>query len=361
MHPAPGLESSQERADGGGGAGLAGWPAATRAAQQHLPFGSLETDGSSTSTFMGLVAAPTGYQTPAPVAALGLGTPRVKMEGQPGVAAPGVGPYSDTKGALDAAGAVEQGQELSAWLTMRGIGLEALDSAKHILLQGRPQNLQNLQQPGQGNPVASPSSSVDAGSRQLQQQQQQQQQQQPEGAGVAPHCASSGSGAQQLMQQRSSSQLQASTDSSSRLQHLQVQVQHSQQAVAAGAAGVAGVASNSPAGNGSNSAGLGEEDEGDDFSSNGEGNEDSDAEQGHPGGSFGAHNGGGGGGGGGIGAPNNRSGGGAGKRLRFRDLQSQFGTGLKEAAVNLGICATTLKRACRRHGIRRWPRRQIAK
>ncbi|GIL73231.1 hypothetical protein Vretimale_4836 [Volvox reticuliferus] len=58
---------------------------------------------------------------------------------------------------------------------------------------------------------------------------------------------------------------------------------------------------------------------------------------------------------------NNRVGGGAGKRLRFEDLQAQFGLGLKEAANNLGICATTLKRACRRHGIKRWPRRQIAK
>ena len=42
-------------------------------------------------------------------------------------------------------------------------------------------------------------------------------------------------------------------------------------------------------------------------------------------------------------------------------LQAQFGLGLKDAASNLGICATTLKRACRRHGVRRWPRRQIAK
>ena len=43
------------------------------------------------------------------------------------------------------------------------------------------------------------------------------------------------------------------------------------------------------------------------------------------------------------------------------DLQAQFGVGLREAASNLRICPTTLKRACRRHGIKRWPRRQLAK
>ncbi|CAL5220105.1 g2057 [Coccomyxa viridis] len=50
-----------------------------------------------------------------------------------------------------------------------------------------------------------------------------------------------------------------------------------------------------------------------------------------------------------------------GKKLRLEDLQSQFGVGLKEAANRLGICPTTLKRACRRHGIQRWPRRQLLK
>lgn len=64
---------------------------------------------------------------------------------------------------------------------------------------------------------------------------------------------------------------------------------------------------------------------------------------------------------GGGGSGNNRVGGGAGKRLTYEELQAKFGMGLKEAAAALGICATTLKRACRRHGIRRWPRRQIAK
>eukprot|EP00798_Chlamydomonas_sp_ICE-L_P029804 gene29804-7440_t len=60
-------------------------------------------------------------------------------------------------------------------------------------------------------------------------------------------------------------------------------------------------------------------------------------------------------------ANRNRTSGGTGKRLKLEELQSQFGVGLKQAARNLGICATTLKRACRRHGIKRWPRRQIVK
>jgi hypothetical protein len=50
-----------------------------------------------------------------------------------------------------------------------------------------------------------------------------------------------------------------------------------------------------------------------------------------------------------------------GARVRLEDMQAQFGVGLREAAARLGICTTTLKRACRRHGIQRWPRRALQK
>lgn len=50
-----------------------------------------------------------------------------------------------------------------------------------------------------------------------------------------------------------------------------------------------------------------------------------------------------------------------GVQLSLEKLQSQFGVGLKDAAARLGVCATTLKRACRKHGIQRWPRRAIHK
>ncbi|GMH33670.1 hypothetical protein BSKO_01504 [Bryopsis sp. KO-2023] len=52
---------------------------------------------------------------------------------------------------------------------------------------------------------------------------------------------------------------------------------------------------------------------------------------------------------------------GSGKHLTFKELAEQFPYGLKDAAARLGICPTTLKRACRRNGIERWPCRQIAK
>jgi hypothetical protein len=36
-----------------------------------------------------------------------------------------------------------------------------------------------------------------------------------------------------------------------------------------------------------------------------------------------------------------------GLQLHLKDLQAQFGLGLEDAAKKLGVCATTLKRACR--------------
>ena len=50
-----------------------------------------------------------------------------------------------------------------------------------------------------------------------------------------------------------------------------------------------------------------------------------------------------------------------GVNISLKALQGQFGVGLKEAANRLGVCPTTLKRACRRHGIQRWPRRALQK
>jgi hypothetical protein len=47
--------------------------------------------------------------------------------------------------------------------------------------------------------------------------------------------------------------------------------------------------------------------------------------------------------------------------LTLEDLQSQFGVGSREAARNLGVSITTLKRCCRKNGIMRWPRRELAK
>ncbi|CAG9466545.1 unnamed protein product [Pedinophyceae sp. YPF-701] len=49
---------------------------------------------------------------------------------------------------------------------------------------------------------------------------------------------------------------------------------------------------------------------------------------------------------------------GTGRKLTLADLEAHFHLGLKEAAADLGVCPTTLKRACRRFGIARWPRRQ---
>ena len=46
---------------------------------------------------------------------------------------------------------------------------------------------------------------------------------------------------------------------------------------------------------------------------------------------------------------------------RKDDLRPFYHLSLKDAAVQLGICATTLKRVCRRLGIRKWPRRALAR
>ena len=46
-------------------------------------------------------------------------------------------------------------------------------------------------------------------------------------------------------------------------------------------------------------------------------------------------------------------------QVTYEDLSTRFDKPLSDVAVELGVCMTFIKKACRKHGIKRWPFRKV--